>query len=191
MTTKNNPKATQAGPQADSSVTHEENAQPAAGDERSMDEDIERLGQVKQPAKADANTESGNAEKGQSDAESKEPETRPRTGDRNTGQIGDLADVLVRYLSPDSEPSPVRDYYLTLRRRGRGAPDAVSEVIEDFMEELRTAVAQQQRYNERHHRVRLGLPPAVQMNESLLPRSALVRRIFRERLLERPLPRSR
>ena len=79
-------------------------------------------------------------------------------------------------LSIDSEPSAVRDYYLTLRRRGRGAPDAVAEVIDDFMEELRTAVAQQQPYNERHHRVRLGLPPSVQMNESLLPRSALVRR---------------
>jgi hypothetical protein len=105
--------------------------------------------------------------------------------------MGDLADVLVRMLSKEAEPSPVRDYYLNLRRRGRGAPDAVGEVIDDFMEELRTAVAQEVPYNERHHRVRLGLPPSVQMNESLLPRSALVRRIFRERVLERPLPRSR
>jgi len=125
-----------------------------------------------------------------SEASSIEPaESRPRAPER--GQIGDLADVLVRMLSPDSEPSTVRDYYLTLRRRGRGAPDAVGEVIDDFMEELRTAVAQEHPYNERHHRVRLGLPPSVQMNESLLPRSALVRRIFRERALDRPLPRSR
>jgi hypothetical protein len=94
-------------------------------------------------------------------------------------------------LSLESEANTVRDYYLTLRRRGRGAPDAVTEVIEDFMEELRTAVAQQQPYNERHHRVRLGLPPAVQMNESLLPRSALVRRIYRERVLDRPVSRPR
>ena len=89
-----------------------------------------------------------------------------------SGQIGDLLDVLVRMLSPESEPSTVRDYYLTLRRRGRGAPDAVAAVIDDFMEELRTAVAQGQPYNERHHRVRLGLPPYVQVNESLLPRAA-------------------
>lgn len=118
-------------------------------------------------------------------------ESRSRSGVRGSGQIGDLADVLVQKLSKDADPSPVRDYYLNLRRRGRGAPDAVSEVIDDFMEELRTAVAQEVPYNERHHRVRLGLPPAVQMNESLLPRSALVRRIFRERVLERPIPRSR
>ncbi len=108
-----------------------------------------------------------------------------------SGQIGDLADVLVRMLSHEAEPSTVRDYYLTLRRRGRGAPDAVATVIDDFMEELRTAVAEEQPYNERHHRVRLGLPPYVQMNESLLPRSALVRRIFRERVLERPVTRAR
>jgi len=106
-----------------------------------------------------------------------------------TGQ--DLADVLVRMLSPESEPSTVRDYYLSLRRRGRGAPDAVSEVIDDFMEELRTAVAREVPYNERHHRVRLGLPPSVQMNESLLPRSALVRRIYRERVQDRPVSRPR
>lgn len=111
-----------------------------------------------------------------------------RTG---SGQIGDLSDVMVRMLSPEAEPSTVRDYYLTLRRRGRGAPDAVSTVIDDFMEELRTAVAQEQPYNERHHRVKLSLPPYVQMNESLLPRSALVRRIFRERILDRPVPRPR
>ena len=110
---------------------------------------------------------------------------------RGAQQIGDLADVLVRMLSSEADPSTVRDYYLSLRRRGRGAPDAVSEVIDDFMEELRTAVAQEQPYNERHHRVRLGLPPSVQMNESLLPRSALVRRIFRERVQERPISRSR
>jgi hypothetical protein len=59
------------------------------------------------------------------------------------------------------------------------------------MEELRTAVAQEQKYNERHHRVRLSLPPYVQMNESLLPRAALVRRIFRERVLDRPTTRYR
>jgi hypothetical protein len=120
-----------------------------------------------------------------------EAQARPRSGERGTGQIGDLADVLVRMLSAEADASPVRDYYLTLRRRGRGAPDAVGEAIDDFMEELRTAVAQQQPYNERHHRVRLGLPPAVQMNESLLPRSALVRRIFRERVVDTPMPRSR
>ncbi|HZT96431.1 MAG TPA: hypothetical protein VFB34_06295 [Chloroflexota bacterium] len=115
--------------------------------------------------------------------------SEPESGTARGGQIGDLLDVLVRRLSPESEPSTVRDYYLTLRRRGRGAPDAVAAVIDDFMEELRTAVAQQQPYNERHHRARLGLPPFVQMNESLLPRSALVRRIFRERVMERPLHR--
>ena len=113
------------------------------------------------------------------------------TSARANQHIGDLADVLVHRLSPDSEPSTVRDYYLTLRRRGRGAPDAVTEVVDDFMEELRTAVAQEQPYNERHHRARLGLPPSVQMNESLLPRSALVRRIFRERVQERPIGRPR
>lgn len=106
-------------------------------------------------------------------------------------QMGELVDVIVRMLSPEAEASTVRDYYLTLRRRGRGAPDAVATVIDDFMEELRTAVAQEHPYNERHHRVRLGLAPYVQMNESLLPRSALVRRIFRERVLEQPVTRSR
>jgi len=120
-----------------------------------------------------------------------EDEAKARPAERGAGQIGDLADVLVRMLSPESDPTTVRDYYLSLRRRGRGAPDAVTEVIDDFMEELRTAVAQEQPYNERHHRVRLGLPPSVQMNESLLPRSALVRRIFRERVQERPVTRSR
>lgn len=126
--------------------------------------------------------------------ESPEPESEhplKSTVKPGSGQIGDLLDVLVRMLSPESEPSTVRDYYLTLRRRGRGAPDAVAAVIDDFMEELRTAVAQEQPYNERHHRVRLGLPPYVQVNESLLPRPALVRRIFRERVMERPLHRSR
>jgi hypothetical protein len=143
---------------------------------------------AEEPAAAEAALEP----KGEAASDAKqEPEVRPRSGERSSGQMGDLADVLVRMLSKEAEPSPVRDYYLNLRRRGRGAPDAVSEVIDDFMEELRTAVAQEVPYNERHHRVRLGLPPAVQMNESLLPRSALVRRIFRERVLERPLPRSR
>ncbi|GEM_PF-2199755 len=118
--------------------------------------------------------------------QAEQAETQPASprGPERSGQIGDLADELVRKLSPDSEPSTIRDHYLTLRRRGRGAPDAVAIVIDDFMEELRTAVAQEQRYNERHHRVRLNLPPYVQMNESLLPRPALVRRIFRERVLD-------
>jgi hypothetical protein len=122
---------------------------------------------------------------------SDEEHAKPESTGRGSQHIGDLADVLVRMLSPQADPSTVRDYYLSLRRRGRGAPDAVSEVIDDFMEELRTAVAQEQPYNERHHRVRLGLPPSVQMNESLLPRSALVRRIFRERVQERPVSRPR
>ena len=129
-------------------------------------------------------------ESNQTDGED-QAEDQPKTVAAGRGQIGDLADVLVRMLSPEAEPSTVRDYYLSLRRRGRGAPDAVTEVIDDFMEELRTAVAQEQPYNERHHRVRLGLPPSVQMNESLLPRSALVRRIFRERVQERPMGRPR
>jgi hypothetical protein len=130
------------------------------------------------------------AEETESPAPSSEQPVKPAVKP-GSGQIGDLLDVLVRMLSPESEPSTVRDYYLTLRRRGRGAPDAVAAVIDDFMEELRTAVAQEQPYNERHHRVRLGLPPYVQVNESLLPRAALVRRIFRERVMERPLHRSR
>ena len=120
-------------------------------------------------------------------------ESRPSTTSTrsNSAHVGDLVDVLVQMLSAEGEPSTVRDYYLTLRRRGRGAPDATATVIDDFMEELRTAVAQGHQYNERHHRVRLGLPPYVQMNESLLPRSALVRRIFRERVLDQPTSRQR
>lgn len=130
----------------------------------------------------------GQLEEQPDDAEEQSGEqSKTRASERE--QVGDLSDVLVRMLSPEADASTVRDYYLSLRRRGRGAPDAVTEVIDDFMEELRTAVAQEHPYNERHHRVRLGLPPSVQMNESLLPRSALVRRIYRERVQDRPMGR--
>jgi hypothetical protein len=121
----------------------------------------------------------------------KQRTTTPKGRTMDRAGADQIADFLVNVLSPTAEPSTVRDYYLTLRRRGKSAPEAVAMVIDDFIEELRTAVAEGQQYSERHHRARLGLPPYVPMNEPLLPRPALVRRIFRERVLERPGHRRR
>jgi hypothetical protein len=98
-----------------------------------------------------------------------------------TERAGQLSDWIVDQLSPEAEPSPVRDYYLVLLRRGRGVPEAVGMAVDDLLEEIRTAVAKEEPYNPRAHRARLGLPSYVPVQAHRLPRPALVRRIVLER----------
>ncbi|MDQ2742363.1 MAG: hypothetical protein M3Z66_08715 [Chloroflexota bacterium] len=94
---------------------------------------------------------------------------------------GQLTDWIVGQMTVDAEPSPVRDYYLILLRRGHGVPEAVGLAVEDLLEEVRSAVAQGEAYNQRAHRARLGLPSNVPVTAHRLPRPALVRRIALER----------
>jgi hypothetical protein len=96
-----------------------------------------------------------------------------------TSQLGDW---IVGLYAPEAEPSPTRDYYLTLLRQGRGVPEAVGLSVDDLLEEVRTAVSRGESYNPRAHRSRLGLPSYVQLQEHRLPRPALVRRIVQERI---------
>ena len=98
------------------------------------------------------------------------------------GTTGQLVDWIVALMSPESEPSPTRDYYLTLLRQGRGVPEAVRLAVDDLLEEVRAAVAREEPYNPRGHRARLGLPSYVPMSPHRLPRPALVRRITQERM---------
>ena len=93
-----------------------------------------------------------------------------------------LLDWIVDLMSARAEPSPTRDYYFVLLRQGRGVPEAVGLVVDDLLEEVRTAVSREESYNPRAHRARLGLPSSVPFNEHRLPRPALVRRIAQERL---------
>lgn len=95
---------------------------------------------------------------------------------------GQLTEWIVSLLAPEAEPSPTRDYYLTLLRRGHGVPEAVGLAVDDLLEEVRSAVAREEPYNPRSHRARLGLPSYVQMSAHRLPRPALVRRIVQERV---------
>ena len=101
-----------------------------------------------------------------------------------TDQHSQLADWVVGLFSPDSEPSPTREYYLTLLQRGRGVPEAVGLSVDDLLEEVRSAVSRQESYNPRAHRARLGLPSYVPFSASRMPRPALVRRIVQEALLQ-------
>jgi hypothetical protein len=102
-----------------------------------------------------------------------------------------LADWVVGLFAPDSEPSPTRDYYLTLLQRGRGVPEAVGLSVDDLLEEVRSAVSRQESYNPRAHRARLGLPSYVPFSASRMPRPALVRRIVQERMGDLPRAGSR
>jgi hypothetical protein len=95
---------------------------------------------------------------------------------------GQLADWIVELMSAESEPSPVRDYYLTLLRQGRGVPEALGLSIDDLLEEVRSAVSRGESYNPRTHRSRLGLPSYVSFSAHRLPRPALVRRMVQERV---------
>jgi hypothetical protein len=97
-----------------------------------------------------------------------------------------LSDWVVGLFAPDSEPSPTRDYYLTLLQRGRGVPEAVGLAVDDLLEEVRSAVSRQESYNPRAHRSRLGLPSYVPFSASRMPRPALVRRIVQERMGDIP-----
>ena len=100
-----------------------------------------------------------------------------------------LVDWIVGLMSPEAEPSPVRDYYLTLLRQGHGVPESVGIAVDDLLEEVRTAVSRGESYNPRAHRMRLGLPSFVELNPHRLPRPALVRRIAQERVgAARPQP---
>lgn len=98
---------------------------------------------------------------------------------------GQIADWVVTIMSPEAEPSPTRDYYFVLLRRGHGVPEAVGMVVDDLLEEVRTAVSREESYNPRVHRARLALPSYIEMNRHRLPRPALVRRIVQERIGER------
>lgn len=95
---------------------------------------------------------------------------------------GQLTDWIVNLMSPEADPSPMRDYYLTLLRQGRGVPEAVGLAVDDLLEEVRSAVAREEPYNPRAHRARLGLPSFVPLQAHRLPRPALVRRITQERI---------
>jgi len=97
---------------------------------------------------------------------------------------GQLVDWVVTMMSAEAEPSPTRDYYFVLLGRGRGVPEAVGLVVDDLLEEVRTAVSREESYNPRAHRARLGLPSHVPFSAHRLPRPALVRRIVQERLGE-------
>jgi hypothetical protein len=97
---------------------------------------------------------------------------------------GQLADWIVGLMAPDAEPSPTRDYYLVLLRQGHGVPEAVRLAVDDLLEEVRTAVSNEESYNPRAHRARLKLPSYVETNPHRLPRPALVRRIVLERVGE-------
>lgn len=104
-------------------------------------------------------------------------------------QSGQLVDWIVGLMSPTSDPSPTRDYYLQLLRQGRGVPEAVGMTVDDLLEEIRTAVSNEESYNPRAHRARLKLPSFVELNPHRLPRPALVRRIVLERVGQgRPAP---
>jgi hypothetical protein len=102
-----------------------------------------------------------------------------------------LTDWIVGLMSAQSEPSPTRDYYFVLLRRGYGVPEAVGLAVDDLLEEIRSAVSRKESYNPRAHRARLGLQSSVPFSEHRLPRPALVRRIVQERMghLPRPQPR--
>jgi hypothetical protein len=106
-------------------------------------------------------------------------------------QTDQLGDWIVSLLSPDTEPSPTRDYYLVLLRQGRGVPEAVGLAVDDLLEEVRTAVSRQESYNPRVHRARLSLPSNVVLQAHRLPRPALVRRIVSERLGDSRPPQPR
>lgn len=93
-----------------------------------------------------------------------------------------LADWIVSILAPDADPTPTRDYYFVLLRRGHGVPEAVRLAVDDLLEEVRAAVAREEPYNPRAHRARLGLPSSVEFSAQRLPRPALVRRIAHERI---------
>jgi hypothetical protein len=95
---------------------------------------------------------------------------------------GQLSDWVVGLMSPEAEPSPTRDYYITLLQRGRGVPEAVGLAVDDLLEEVRSAVSRGESYNPRSHRARLGLPSYVPFSPHRLPRPALVRRIVQERM---------
>lgn len=95
---------------------------------------------------------------------------------------GQLVEWVVGLMSPNAEPSPVRDYYLVLLREGKGVPEAVGLSVDDLLEEVRTAVSRQEPYNMRTHRARLALPSHVPFSAHRLPRPALVRKIVQERL---------
>jgi hypothetical protein len=96
--------------------------------------------------------------------------------------VSRLEDWIVGLFAAESEPSPTRDYYLTLLRQGKGVPEAVGAAVDDVLEEVRTAVSRQETYSPRVHRARLNLPSHVPFSEHRLPRPALVRRIVQERL---------
>jgi hypothetical protein len=100
-----------------------------------------------------------------------------------------ITDWIVGLMSPESEPSPTRDYYFVLLRQGRGVPEAVSLAVDDLLEEVRTAVSREEPYNPRAHRARLALPSYIEFNRHRLPRPNLVRRIVQERV-EQPGPPS-
>lgn len=93
-----------------------------------------------------------------------------------------LTDWIVDQMSAQSEPSPVRDYYLVLLNRGSGVPEALGLAIDDLLEEIRSAVSNGESYNARVHRQRLGLPSFVPFSPQRMPRVALVRRIVQERV---------
>lgn len=95
---------------------------------------------------------------------------------------GQLSDWIVGLMSADAEPSPTRDYYLTLLQRGRGVPEALGMAVDDLLEEVRSAVSRGESYNPRAHRQRLGLPSYVACSAQRLPRPALVHRIVQERV---------
>lgn len=98
-----------------------------------------------------------------------------------------LVDWIAGLMSPEAEPSPMRDYYLILLREGHGVPEALGLAIDDLLEEIRTAVSRGETYNQRSHRARLKLPSYVRFSAHRLPRPALVRRMVQERvLLTRP-----
>lgn len=94
-----------------------------------------------------------------------------------------LTEWIVGMMSPEAEPSPLRDYYLVLLRHGKSVPEAVGLSIDDLLEEVRSAVSREEPYNPRVHRARLKLPASVSFNPHRLPRPALVRRIAQERIL--------
>jgi hypothetical protein len=102
-----------------------------------------------------------------------------------------LTEWIVGLMSAEAEPSPPRDYYFVLLRRGYGVPEAVGLAVDDLLEEVRSAVSRQESYNQRTHRSRLGLQSNVPFSEHRLPRPALVRRIVQERTGHIPRPPGR
>lgn len=106
-------------------------------------------------------------------------------------RAGQVVDWVVGLMSADAEPSPTRDYYLTLLQRGRGVPEALGMAVDDLLEEVRSAVSRGETYSVRVHRARLGLPSYIPFSPHRLPRPALVRRIVLERVGDnRPPSRS-